>query len=430
MLNMGRKKNGRRGILPFRIPIFRVFYSLTYTILYLITLVFLAITPVSMIWSTIDQRTLQYTFMIGGTSVLTLIIAIFIYSSRLYTNRSVLSAVGKPYVPIEDGEVSNMVRRMIVKQLKRSAVIAWEGRPRDLYGEILRAEQEGLLPAESGETTREEYTVGSIIRVDPQNPPWGDVQHAGWSSPSHNSNNKYPGVQFAEVVAELPNLIEARAVSLAPSDPTVTPVHGAIQPADAVVVELLQRPANMAMREYLLQLSYLGLIQPPQVGHKFLSLYESARFSGQPTTTEEFNGLMTAFATLLSGMELLDKRIVEEIRIQNGDKSIDHDGYPSIPEKQKFEAVSPTPCSPASSLISPVTARENRSRAATPYLQAMESEESMRSVIHNSPDLIDVSVSPPRSDVASLHGGQTSSEASLHSDAGSVVRHRPDHFDS
>ncbi|EGP88820.1 uncharacterized protein MYCGRDRAFT_56770, partial [Zymoseptoria tritici IPO323] len=261
-----------------------------------------------MIWSTIDQRTLQYTFMIGGTSVLTLIIAIFIYSSRLYTNRSVLSAVGKPYVPIEDGEVSNMVRRMIVKQLKRSAVIAWEGRPRDL--------------------TREEYTVGSVIRVDPQNPPWGDIQHAGWSSPSHNSNNKYPGVQFAEVVAELPNLIEARAVSLAPSDPNVTPVHGAIQPADAVVVELLQRPANMAMREYLLQLSYLGLIQPPQLGHKFLSLYESARFSGQPTTTEEFNDLMTAFAALLSGMESLDKRIVEEIRIQNGDKNSDHDDYP------------------------------------------------------------------------------------------------------
>lgn len=67
--------------------------------------------------------------MIGGTYVLTALIAIFIYSSRLYTNRSVLAGVGKAYIPVEDGEVGRNVRKMIVSQLERSAIIAWEARP-------------------------------------------------------------------------------------------------------------------------------------------------------------------------------------------------------------------------------------------------------------------------------------------------------------
>jgi hypothetical protein len=365
--------------------------------------------------------------MIGGTYVLTLIIAIFIYSSRLYTNRSVLSAVGKPYVPIEDGEVSRMVRRMIVKQLKRSAVISWEGRPRDLYGEIIRAEQRGIIPTDDEQKSRDQYTVGSLIRVDPQNPPWGDIQHPGWSSPSQHSDNKNPGVQFAEVIAELPNLIEARAVSLAPSDPTLTPVHGQLQPADPLVVDLLQRPSNMAMREYLLQLSYLGLIKSPQVGQRFLLRYEGTRFSGQPVTTKEFNDLMSTFAELLSGMEPLDQRIVEEIRAQNGERDAEYEDTITIEEKNDTALPRPTlfgSHSPASSIISPVTAPEHHSQAVTPYLHALQSEESMRSVIHTSPDLIDIT-SPDRSGRASMPGGQVSSRSSMTSDAGSVVRYRP-----
>ncbi|EME84948.1 uncharacterized protein MYCFIDRAFT_4607, partial [Pseudocercospora fijiensis CIRAD86] len=300
---------------------FRVFYSLTYTALYLLTLVFLAITPISMLYSTIQQLALQYTIMIGGSYVLTAIIAIFIYSSRLYTNRSVISTVGKPYVPIEDGEVGKSVRKMIVKQLRRSAIVAWEGRPRDLFGEILWGEQEGVLPQDSDSINRNDYTVGTEIVVDPSHPPWGDIQHAGWTSPSHQDDNKNPHVRFAEVVGELPNLVEARAVSLAPADPKATPVQGQARPVDPVVVGLLTRPANMAMREYLTQLGYLGLVQPPEIGQEFLLQYEKARFGGRPSTLEEFNALMQTFAQLLAGMTSLDSEIVKEIRIQSGERA-------------------------------------------------------------------------------------------------------------
>lgn len=377
----------------FRIPVFRVFYSLTYTVLYLLTLVLLAITPVSMIWSSIEQSALQYTFMIGGAYLLTIIIAIFIYSSRLYTNRSVLAAVGKAYVPVEEEEVNRPVRKMIVKQLKRSAIVAWEGRPRDLYGEILRAEQEGLIPRE--EEAREKYTVGTEVRVDPENPPWGDVQHPGWSSPSHRSDNTNPDVHFADVIAELPHLVEAKAVSLAPADPLLTPIEGEQStPADPIVVELLQRPGNMAMREYLTQLSYLGLIKPASAGQNFLTQYERARFSNNPITTKEFNALMSAFAELLSGMTQLDRRIVDEIRLQNGGDEDLPSQYIDVPSR-------------VSTPISPVTARSR------PYLQPMSSEESFAgSVIHTSSPSRGVSERLP-----------SRSETSLPSDAGSVVRH-------
>ncbi|EME45197.1 hypothetical protein DOTSEDRAFT_87613 [Dothistroma septosporum NZE10] len=305
---------GRRVHLP-RIPVFRVFYSLTYTVLYFLTLVFLGITPVSMSYASIEQNAIQYSVMLGSTYLLTLIIAIFIYSSRLYTNRSSLSAVGKAYVAIEDGEVTKAVRKMIVKQLHRSAIVAWESRPRDLYGEIIVAEQDGILPPESASIDKNDHLVGTEIRVDPQKPPWGDVQHPGWSSPSHSDNNKTPHVQFDTVIAEMPHLVEARAVSMAPPDPLLTPVEGQTQAADPLVVDALKRSPNMPMREYLTQLSFLGLITPKE-GASFLSQYEKARFSGKAIPVEQFDSLLAAFAAVLSGMASLDSAIVDEVRKQ------------------------------------------------------------------------------------------------------------------
>lgn len=93
--------------------------------------------------------------MIGGVYVLTALLAIFIYTSRLYTNRTVLAAVGKSWIPVEDGEVGRSIRKMIVKALERSALIAWEGRPRDLTkdnshkteDEVIWHEGDGLMGA-------------------------------------------------------------------------------------------------------------------------------------------------------------------------------------------------------------------------------------------------------------------------------------------
>ena len=111
------------------IPFFRIWYSTTYTVIFGILLVLLAVTPADTIYQSFASRELQKIFVIGGVYVLTILIILLIYSTRLYTNRTVLQAIPKPYLPIEDGEVGKMVRRMIVKKLRRSAVIAWDSMP-------------------------------------------------------------------------------------------------------------------------------------------------------------------------------------------------------------------------------------------------------------------------------------------------------------
>lgn len=378
-----------------------------------------------MIWSAIQSSAYQYVIVIGGTYILTALIAIFIYASRLYTNRTVLAAVGKAYVPIEDGELGKSVRKMIVKQLERSAIVAWESRPRDLLGEILGAETDGFLPPETASLGRNDYTVGREISVDPANPPWGDVQHAGWSSPSHADENVTPNLQFDMVIAELPNLIEAKAVALAPVDQTMVPANGPPM-ADPVVADVLRRPETMGMRDYLTQLSYLGLVTPLSVGQSFLLEYEKARFSGRPVTEGEFRSLMAAFADLLGGMTELDPAIVDQIHVQAGEQassSEDEDDEAMRSGRDVPRMSSPTTLN--SSLNSPVTARTAPSRSVTPYIQQQsESEESITSVIHQTP-------TQPRS--ASRDDQEAASVASsdnfsvVSSDAGSVLRHKTDH---
>lgn len=358
--------------------------------------------------------------MIGGTYVLTALIAIFIYTSRLYTNRTVLAGVGKAYIPIEEGEVGRNVRKMIVKQLERSAIIAWESRPRDLLGEILGAENQGFLPPETDSVGRNDYTVGREITVDPAHPPWGQVRHAGWSSPSHGVENFTPNLQFATVIAELPNLIEAQAVSLAPAEEAIIPVNGPPM-ADPVVADVLRRPETMGLRDYLTQLSYLGLVDRPDVGQSFLLQYEKARFGGLPIPEKDFHSLMTVFAELLAGMTELKPEIIEQIREQAGadDLSLDtEDIEPDMLRSRGTRSSAYRSLSTGSSINSPVTARtapSRPSRSVTPYLrQDMESNDSLSSVVRRTPEPLEREES------------QSSAEsASLQSDTGSVLRHSP-----
>ncbi|KAF1822017.1 uncharacterized protein K489DRAFT_302423, partial [Dissoconium aciculare CBS 342.82] len=300
-----------------RLPIFRIFYSFTYTILYLLLLVVLSATPISLIYSAFQVRAWQYVFMIGGTYILTFIFAIIIYSSRIYTNRSTLAAVGKAYVPIEDGEVNKKVRKMIVKELEKSAIVAWESRPRDIDGEVLAAEHDGFWSADGPILNHASQPIGQYVVVYPLNPPWGNIQHDGWSSPSTRQTNKNPHVQFAKVIAEMPHIIEARAVSLAPPADYDSTLQTQRLVVDPLVVNVLRRPRNAALREYLIQLSFLGLIQPLSIGDIFLAQYERARFCGKPIPDHDFDQLMTTFARLLSGMTGLAPEIVHEIRKQS-----------------------------------------------------------------------------------------------------------------
>lgn len=334
-----------------------------------------------------------------------------------------MAGMGKAYVPVEPGEVGKSVRKMIVNQFERSAMVAWESRPRDLFGEILQAEQEGVLPPETMSVGRNDYTVGREIRIDPAAPPWGEVRHPGWSSPAHRDDNEMPHLQFAPVIEELPNLIEARAVSLAPPGPLATPTEG-IRSADPVVFDVLRRPETMGMRDYLTQLSYLGLVNPPEVGQSFLHQYENARFGGLPISEAEFKSLMAAFADLLSGMTALQPDIIDQIRVQAGDKISVLDAEEQSPESPLtgMRQIPPSPPrSPDSSIISPVTARTAPSRNLTPYLQQqVASEDSFSSVIHQTPE-DDIPVS---SEIRMRRSQDSSSLESVESDSGSVLQHR------
>lgn len=343
-------------------------------------------------------------------------------------------AVGKAYIPVEDGEVGRGVRKMIVSQLERSAIVSWESRPRDLLGEILVAEEVGVLPPETMSLGRNDYTVGKEIPIDPASPPWGNVRHAGWSGPGQNQEGELPDLQFATVIAELPNLIEAQAVSLVPPDPAAAVGPTGAPIADPVVADVLKRPATMGMREYLTQLSYLQLVNPPEAGQEFLLRYERARFGGFATTETQFKALMTSFADLLSGMTELQPGIIEQIRAQAGeDKESTIDTEETAPEdlrEQPHQISIEPPESPVSSLVSPVTARTAPSRSITPYMQhEIASEESIGSVLRQPSGQDEHHEQPEDGTNGTTSPNDTESRRSDPSETGSVVR-RPDSPDS
>lgn len=273
----------------------------------------------------------------GAVCVITFLIVLLIYSTRIYTNRTVLAGIPKGYLPIEDGEIGKGVRVLILKHLRRSAVIAWDSRPRDFRGEAGHTEEDagtddGLTRQNTAESRWEKHkeekarkkkahaheTETTIIHIDAKSPPWGHVAHPGWASPA---SPDLPNLQYWNVICELPNLIEAKAVSLAPADPVVEgnlqyPDNAPPLP-DAQIVTLLQRPRAMGLRDYLARLAEFGLLNPPHLGPAFLAQYEYARFSCDSLTEVDFRHIMAVFADILNGMTELDSEVVEEARAQS-----------------------------------------------------------------------------------------------------------------
>lgn len=175
--------------------------------------------------------------------------------------------------------------------LARSAVISYQARPRDISSE-----------AESFQRYRS-------LRIDPEHPPWGVVEHPGWSSPS---SPDLPNLPYRTVIQELPNLIEAKAVSLAPADSLSSAASESFP--DTQVVEVLQRPASMGLRQYIQHLILLEVIKPPELGSDFMAVYEKARFSSRELHESEFRELMHLFAEILRGMTTLAPPVLDEIR--------------------------------------------------------------------------------------------------------------------
>ena len=111
--------------------LFRLFYSTSYTVAFLVIIAYILLTPADTIYQAYKSGRYVDIFVIAGVYVLTALIAILIYASRLYTNRSVLQSIPKTYMPIEKDDLpGKAVRKMIADALARSAVIAYEARPR------------------------------------------------------------------------------------------------------------------------------------------------------------------------------------------------------------------------------------------------------------------------------------------------------------
>ena len=300
------------------IPFFRIFYSTTFSVFALILILLLLVTPADQIYQAFRNKQIYNVFIVAGAYILTLLTAIVLYAFRLYTNRTVLATIPKAWSPIEKSDVGKRVRRLVMEHFERSALIAFESRPRDLRNEKISAASRGLFPSvHTHHPSSSRKSDGATAQI-PHAPVWGTISHPGWSSPS---SPDIPDLQYEPVILELPHLIEAKAVSLAPPDPLYDPNPNPSDPdppnpptPNAAAVELLQRPATMNLRDYISHLLSLSIIRPAVLSTSFLALYEKARFSGDQLDETEFRDLMNIFAEILRGMDHLDPAIVADLR--------------------------------------------------------------------------------------------------------------------
>ncbi|CAL5874717.1 uncharacterized protein PFLUO_LOCUS9018 [Penicillium psychrofluorescens] len=304
------------------------------------------LTPADAIYQCYVTQRLTDIFFITGAYVITFALALLIYATRIYTNRNTLTGIPRAWIPVEKEDVSKSVRRLVMEGLARSSVISYQARPRDTSSD------------ENG------FPNYKTLIIDSNRPPWGAIEHPGWSSPA---SPDLPDLPYNTVIRELPNLIEAKAVSLAPAD-TVYPDSELFDPSSSIgnqsvpdtrVVEALQRPASLGLREYIRRLTALQIIQP-DLGAEFLSLYERARFSSRDVHESEFRDLMHTFAELLRGMTPLEPPVLDEIRdsvsyghagsesvIGPSDEegytdTVNHNGYDGAYESMRSDSLRPS----------------------------------------------------------------------------------------
>ncbi|KAH8149256.1 uncharacterized protein LAJ45_06796 [Morchella importuna] len=227
----------------------RFFYSTSFTILFLFLFLLLLITPADAIVQAYFRNSQLYNiFIIAGTYVLTALLALAIYISRIYSVRRLMEEIPKSWAPVKKMDLPKRVHKAIAGNLGRSAIIAVQSRPNP-------------------------STVSGT---------GGVISHPGWSAPS---SVDLPEVHYLSVIAELPHLIEAKALSL------------------RLGGQDLRRQPHMTLRAYLSHLAVFGVVKGG-AADLFLGGYERARFRTRSAGVEEeeFRGLMKVFAGLLRGM--------------------------------------------------------------------------------------------------------------------------------
>lgn len=297
----------------------RILHLTAFTFLSIVLLCLILLTPSDAIYQCYVTQRLINIFFIAGAYIVTFILAVLIYATRIYTNRNVLTGIPKAWIPVEKEDVGVSVRRLVMEGLARSAVIAYQARPRDV------AAEEQTQTQTQSQQVQAQQEQGLVVNRD--RPPWGNIEHPGWSSPE---SRDLPDLPYRTVIQELPHLIEAKAVSLAPPDPVFTATSysaqgGGLEQEQAIpdtrVVEVLQRRASMGVRGYIQRLTAMEVIRPPEVGAEFVALYERARFSAHELFETEFRELMHVFAEVLRGMKGLGPEKIMELEADYFDGS-------------------------------------------------------------------------------------------------------------
>ncbi|KAH8678355.1 hypothetical protein BX600DRAFT_451959 [Xylariales sp. PMI_506] len=367
--------------------VFHFIYNTVYVLLCLLLAALVLITPGDVIRQAYIQ-TFQYSniIIIAIAYCVTVLIVLFIYSLRLYVRRTVLASIPKASIPIGKGDVKKPVYDMIKKELSRSAAIAWEARPKVsglslsaavpvLGGEYLGGEEEDVREPGSFEAAAEDEkqhrhgipahwprlkkaaTVESEmgIALPPTQPVWGEIEHPGWGSPN---SPDLANVQYSAVLAELPNLIEGKAISLAPPDLELPEDPSALDPE---AVALLQRIPNMSMRSYVGRLVDLGVIRPSKDVADFLDVYERARYSTRPMPVHMFRRLMHLFAQLLRSTQPLDPAVIDTMHDMD-DMYTDSEGNMDIDDDAPQNTCPTTPARSLRSMESNTSSSSGQSR--------------------------------------------------------------------
>ncbi|KAI1327613.1 hypothetical protein F5Y16DRAFT_371210 [Xylariaceae sp. FL0255] len=314
--------------MPSSSLFFRIAYNAVYFLLCLILTALLLVVPGDFIVQAL-QTTHQIInlVIIAIVYVLAIVIVLFVYALRLYLTRSALAAIPRAWIPIEKGDLKGRrkdVYLMIEQGLSRSAAIAWEARPKVIpQQDVLDGDDEGTVANGGNEEekgirkslqlfrSRQPATVEDEmgIALPSVQPVWGEVEHHGWGSPA---SPDLPNLQYSTVLLELPNLIEAKAVSQAPADPDSDPLAEA-PTLDADAVALLQRAPNMTMRQYIQHLTELDVLDRDSRDlAEFVDLYERVRFCGRPMSNETFRRLMRLFAEILRNVRPLSPDVLYE----------------------------------------------------------------------------------------------------------------------
>ncbi|KFY09097.1 hypothetical protein V492_05622, partial [Pseudogymnoascus sp. VKM F-4246] len=237
------------------------------------------------------------------------------YASRLYTTRTILASIPKPYLPLTPSDLPPKVHTLIRDALRRSALVAWNARPHTPATNTAAVDIGLACPLPSAtiepqsrrlakhthrllrrrRRRRQEAEAADAALMPTSDPVWGPIAHAGWSSPM---SPDLPNLHYTPVIAELPHLIEAKAVALSGTT--------------AASLALLPRPVNAGLREYILVLLELKVLDTEVPWREFVEGYEDARFSGRAVSEVEFRGLMGLFAEVLRGVRPLGGGPVEE----------------------------------------------------------------------------------------------------------------------